>query len=39
MIKRPHLVNWVVVCLDKGQGCLGVRNLSKLNKALLDKWV
>ena len=39
MVKKPHLVNWEVVCLDKGQGGLGVRNLSKLNKALLGKWV
>ena len=37
--KRPHLVNWKVVCTDKGQGMLGVRRLSFLNRALLRKWV
>ena len=35
--KRSHFIKWDVVCFDKGQGGLGVRNLSKLNKALLGK--
>ena len=39
VVKRSHLVNWEVVCSDKEQGGLGVRNLSKLDKALLDEWV
>ena len=36
--KRPHLVKWAIVCLDKKKGGLGVRNLSILNRALLCKW-
>ena len=38
MEKRPHLAKWVIVCLDKKKGGLGVRNLSILNRALLCKW-
>ena len=37
--KRPHLVNWQVVCSDKGQGGIGVKNLTLLNRVLLGKWV
>lgn len=34
--KKPRLIRWDVVCNDKvGAGGLGVRNLTKLNKALL----
>ena len=36
--RKPHLVNWKTVCLEKNKGGLGVRNLSKLNQALLCKW-
>ena len=36
--KKPHLINWKVVCTDKGQGGLGVRNLSILNREQLRKW-
>ena len=36
--RKPHLVNWKTVCSKKNKGGLGVRNLSKLNKALLCKW-
>ncbi|KAL6349294.1 hypothetical protein AAG906_033950 [Vitis piasezkii] len=36
--KKPYLVKWEIVCLDKRKGGLGVRNLSNLNRALLGKW-
>ncbi|RVW46228.1 LINE-1 retrotransposable element ORF2 protein [Vitis vinifera] len=36
--KKPHLVNWDTVCMDKRKGGLGVRRLSILNRALLCKW-
>ena len=36
--RKPHLVNWKTVCSEKNKGGLGVRNLSKLNQALLCKW-
>ena len=36
--QKPHLVRWVLVCLDKRKGGLGVKCLSSLNKALLCKW-
>ena len=35
---RLHLVNWSIVCMEKKDGGLGIRNLSRLNKALLGKW-
>ena len=35
---KPHLVKWSTICIDKKKGGLGVRSLSKLNKALLCKW-
>ena len=35
---KPHLVNWSIVCIEKKDGGLGIRNLSRLNKALLGKW-
>ena len=31
--RRPHLVNWEVVCQDKNSGGLGIKKLSILNKA------
>ena len=36
--KKPHLVKWATVCKDNKVGCLGVRGLYKLIKALLGKW-
>ena len=36
--KKPHLVKWDTVCLDKSKGGLGVRRLSILSRALLCKW-
>ena len=30
--RKPHLVNWKTVCLEKRSGGLGVRSLSKMNK-------
>ena len=36
--KKPHLVNWSIVCLEKHNGGLGFKNLSLFNKALLGKW-
>ena len=38
LLHKPHLVNWAVVCLEKQNGGLGIKNLSVLNKALLGKW-
>ena len=35
---KPHLVNWSIVCMEKKDGGLGIKNLSRLNKALLGKW-
>ena len=35
--RRPHLVNWLIVVLDKKGGGLGVRMFFALNKALLEK--
>ena len=36
--KKPHLVKRSIVCSDKRKGDLGVRCLSKLDRALLCKW-
>ena len=36
--RKPHLVNWKTVCLEKSRGGLGVRGLSVMNRALLCKW-
>ena len=36
--KKPHLVLWSLVCLEKSNWGLGVKCLSILNKALLCKW-
>ena len=35
---KSHLVNWSIVCMEKKDGGLGIRNLSRLNNALLGKW-
>ena len=31
-------MSWATVCTDKRKGGLGIKNLSKMNKALLCKW-
>ncbi|WJZ94813.1 hypothetical protein VitviT2T_013639 [Vitis vinifera] len=36
--RKPHLVRWEVVCLNKKNGGLGIKCLSILNKVLLSKW-
>ena len=36
--KNPHLIKWAIVCPEKRKRGLGLRNFSKLNKALLCKW-
>ena len=36
--RKPHLVKWDTVCLDKRKGGLGVRPFYTLNRALLCKW-
>ena len=36
--KKSHLVKWSIVCIEKKKGGLGLRSISKLNKALLSKW-
>ena len=36
--RKQHLINWKTVCSEKKRGGLGVRNLSKMNQALLCKW-
>ena len=35
--RKPHLINWKIVCAEK-EGSLGIRNLSTINRALLEKW-
>ena len=35
--RRLPLVNWETICLSKEKGGLGIRNLSKFNRALLGK--
>ena len=37
--KKLHLVNWDVICFNKGQGGLGLRSLTSLKKVLLGKWI
>ena len=36
--KKPYLINWSIVCLEKLNGGLGFKSLHLFNKALLDKW-
>ena len=38
MERKLHLVNWDTVFLSKEKGGLGIRNLSKFNRALLGRW-
>lgn len=38
MENKPHVVNWLIVCIGKREGVLGIRNLSILNKAFPSKW-
>lgn len=37
--QKNHLVSWLMVCLPKSQGGLGVLDLKSMNLALLDKWL
>lgn len=32
------MVNWGIVCSNKKKGELGIRSLSLVNQALLEKW-
>ena len=36
--KKPHLVRWSTVSLDKRKWGMRMKNLALLNKALLGKW-
>ena len=36
--KKPHIVKWATICLDRKNGSLGVKDMARLNKALLSKW-
>ena len=36
--KRPHLVNWNLVCTHKIEGTLEIHNFVALNKTLFKKW-
>ena len=36
--KKISLVRWATVCSEKEKGGIGLKSLSKLNKALLCKW-
>ena len=38
LVKKPHLVKWSIVCMEKQKWDLGFRSLSLFNKALLGKW-
>lgn len=33
------MVNWNIVCLDKGHGGIGLRKLHVLDRAHLEKWI
>jgi hypothetical protein len=37
--RKYHLVSWLVVCLPKDQGSLGILNLDIINISLLRKWL
>ena len=37
--KKAHLIKWEVICSEKGQGDLSLRNLTLLNRALIGKWI
>ena len=37
LLRKPHFVRWMFVCLDKRKRGLGVKCLSSLNKVLLCK--
>ena len=38
LVKKLHLVNWSIVCLDKSRVGLGIKNISMLNKSFLGTW-
>ena len=37
--KKISGVKWEVICLPKAEGGLGIKEISKFNEALLDKWI
>ena len=37
--QKPHLVRWLIVCVEKRKERLGVKSLGTFNRALLGKWV
>jgi len=37
--KKIPWVKWEVICLPKAEGGLGIKEISKFNEALLDKWI
>ena len=37
--QKPHLVRWLIVCVEKRKERLGVKNLGTFNRDLLGKWV
>lgn len=37
--RKPHLIKWAMVCLNRKIGGLGIRCFSVLNRALLCEWV
>lgn len=37
--KKYHLVSWKIICNNKEQGGLGIKDLDLMNKALLGKWL
>ena len=36
--KKPHLVNWIIVCTEKKKVGLGLCKFFNLNRVLLCKW-
>ena len=36
--RKPHLVKWKTVCIDKRKGDLGIKDLVKFDNALLCNW-
>ena len=38
LVKKVSLVSWATVCTEKRKGGMGIKSLSKMNKALLSKW-
>ena len=38
LVNKPHLLSYLVVCLEKVKRELSFRSLGTFNKALLGKW-